>query len=148
MGAGTAVTSKKIYLEARISTLLLGFLVENSYSASYEEKELSKNEVAGMQQVEGHIRQHFRQHITIAELAPIAGLNTSKVKQSFKKVHSTTIFKFITRLRMEMAHEMISKEKFSVAEAAYEVGYKNPQHFTVALKKYYGFLPSSLSGVN
>lgn len=137
---------KKIYLEARITTLLLNFLVNNSNQTSPPEQEqLSKSEYTGIQKVEAHIRQHFREGITIGELAPIAGLNTSKLKQSFKKVHSTTIFKFITRLRMEMAKELISKEKRSVSETAYEVGYKNPQHFTVAFKKYYGFLPSSIS---
>lgn len=139
---------KKIYLEARITALLLNFLVDSTRTSLYEGKELSKNEYTGIQKVEVYIQQHFREGISIAELAPIAGLNTSKLKQSFKKVHSTTIFKFITRLRMEMAKEMISNEKCSVSEAAYEVGYKNPQHFTVAFKKYYGFLPSSLSAVN
>lgn len=140
---------KKIYLEARITALLLSFLVNNSTETSpYEQKQVSKKEYTGIQKVEAHIRQHFREGLTIAELAPIAALNTSKLKQCFKKVHSTTIFKYITRLRMEMAKELLSNENVSVSEAAYEVGYKNPQHFTVAFKKYYGFLPSSISGAN
>lgn len=136
---------KKIYLEARLTTLLLSLLVDSTEATPKAEKQMSKNELTGIHKVEAHIRRHFREGMSIAELAPIAGLNTSKLKQSFKKVHSTTIFKFITRLRMEMAKEMISREKRSVSEAAYEVGYKNPQHFTVAFKKYYGFLPSSLT---
>ncbi|RKS53758.1 AraC family transcriptional regulator [Gillisia mitskevichiae] len=139
---------KKIYLEAKITALLLNFLVDSEQKSFSEDKEVSKNDLLGIQKVETYIRAHFKESISIAELAPIAGLNTSKLKQSFKKVHSTTIFKFITRLRMEMAKEIISVEKRSVSEAAYEVGYKNPQHFTVAFKKYYGYLPSSLLSEN
>lgn len=139
---------KKIYLEAKITALLLNFLVDNKQKSHFLDKEVSKNDYLGVQKVEAYIKEHFREGISIAELAPIAGLNTSKLKQSFKKVHSTTIFKFITRLRMEMAKEIIGVEKRSVSEAAYEVGYKNPQHFTVAFKKFYGFLPSSLSSEN
>lgn len=139
---------KKIYLEARITALLVNFLIENSEALDHEEKELSRNEYAGIQRVEEHIRENFRETITIAELAPIAGLNTSKLKQSFKKVYCITIFKYITRLRMERAKELIRDERLSVSEASYQIGYKNPQHFTVAFKKYYGFLPSSLTGIN
>lgn len=137
---------KKIYLEARITALLVNFLVEdNSDNSQVEDKDLSKTEHAGILRVKEYIRKNFRESLTIAELAPIAGLNTSKLKQCFKKVYSTTIFKYITSLRMERAKELIKNEKLSVSEAAYEVGYKNPQHFTVAFKKYYGFLPSSLN---
>lgn len=136
---------KKIYLEARITALLVNFLVDDTANSSeVEDKDLSKTEHAGILKVEQHIRQNYREPITIAELAPIAGLNTSKLKQCFKKQYSTTIFKYITALRMEKAKELIKDEKLSVSEASYEVGYKNPQHFTVAFKKYYGFLPSSL----
>ncbi|WP_051286253.1 AraC family transcriptional regulator [Salinimicrobium terrae] len=137
---------KKIYLEARITALLVNFLVDDTSNTSeIEDKNLSKTEHEGILRVEEHIRENFREFITIAELAPIAGLNTSKLKQCFKKVYSTTIFKYITRLRMESAKTLIKDDKLSVSEAAYKVGYKNPQHFTVAFKKYYGILPSSLN---
>jgi AraC-like DNA-binding protein len=137
---------KKIYLEARITAMLLSFLVDDGAKNSVsQEDHLPKKEYTGILRVEEHIKKNFRKNLTINDLAPIAGLNTSKLKQSFKKVHSTTIFKYITGLRMEKAKELITHEKMSVSEASYEVGYKNPQHFTVAFKKYYGFLPSSLN---
>ncbi|WP_424493221.1 helix-turn-helix transcriptional regulator [Salinimicrobium sp. GXAS 041] len=137
---------KKIYLEARITALLVNLLVEDSsHTAENHAKELSKIEHAGILRVEKYIRKNYRENITIAGLAPIAGLNTSKLKQSFKKVYSTTIFKYITKIRMEKAKEFIKNEGMSISEASYQVGYKNPQHFTVAFKKYYGFLPSFLS---
>ena len=45
---------------------------------------------------------------------------------------------------MEKAKTLILNENYTVAEASYKVGYKNPQHFTVAFKKMYGYLPSEL----
>ena len=136
---------RKIYLEARITALLVNFLVDDSQNTpDLEGRELTKKENSGILRVEEHIRNNFRENITIAELAPIAGLNTSKLKQVFKQVYATTIFKYITRLRMETAKGLIENEKLSIAEASYDVGYKNPQHFTVAFKKYYGFLPSTI----
>lgn len=139
---------KKIYLEARITALLLNLLVRTNSETSIDEtREFSKTEYSGIQKVEEYIKMNFSKTITIAELAPIAGINTSKLKQSFKKIYGTTIFKYITGLRMERAAGLIKYEKLSVSEASYRVGYKNPQHFTVAFKKYYGYLPSSLCGL-
>jgi AraC-like DNA-binding protein len=45
---------------------------------------------------------------------------------------------------MEKAKEILSKRGMNISEVAYEVGYKNPQHFTVAFKKYFGYVPSKL----
>ncbi|WP_317044780.1 AraC family transcriptional regulator [Olleya sp. Bg11-27] len=57
---------------------------------------------------------------------------------------STTIFKDISCLRMEEAKLLILEEKFTIAVAAYHVGCKHHQHFTVAFKKIYGYVPSHL----
>ncbi|WP_103192391.1 helix-turn-helix domain-containing protein [Formosa algae] len=38
----------------------------------------------------------------------------------------------------------MSEQGYTIAETAYEIGYKNPQHFTAAFKKKYNYLPSKL----
>ncbi|AUC77574.1 hypothetical protein CW732_18575 [Olleya sp. Bg11-27] len=45
---------------------------------------------------------------------------------------------------MEEAKLLILEEKFTIAVAAYHVGCKHHQHFTVAFKKIYGYVPSHL----
>jgi AraC-like DNA-binding protein len=46
---------------------------------------------------------------------------------------------------MEKAKELILEKNYNIAETSYSVGYKHAQHFTVAFKKMYGYLPSELN---
>ncbi|WP_234859251.1 helix-turn-helix domain-containing protein [Aquimarina aquimarini] len=39
---------------------------------------------------------------------------------------------------------MLIEEELTIAEISYAVGYKNPQHFTAAFKRKFGYLPSNL----
>ncbi|WP_298488094.1 helix-turn-helix domain-containing protein [uncultured Maribacter sp.] len=56
----------------------------------------------------------------------------------------STILKHITKHRMQKTKELIKKKEYKISEISYMVDYKNPQHFTVAFKKFYGVLPSSV----
>ncbi|MDO3694190.1 AraC family transcriptional regulator [Wenyingzhuangia sp. chi5] len=135
-------TTKQSFLEAKLTELVLVSLMNNE--SEKEVSEISGVEKENLRRVEDYIQTHLKEELNISELSLIAGLNTSKLKKSFKKVYGTTIFKYITFLRIEKAKELILKEKYTISEASYEVGYKNPQHFTVAFKKKLGYLPSQL----
>ena len=136
---------KKPYLEAKIKELLILLLAQtNEDSNNKAPYNISETDYNAILKVEHYIKTHLKASLTIAELAVIAGMNTTKLKQSFKLIFSTTIFKYISCLRMEEAKQLILEEKFTIAEAAYHVGYKHPQHFTVAFKKIYGYVPSHL----
>ncbi|WP_209272316.1 helix-turn-helix domain-containing protein [Wenyingzhuangia aestuarii] len=134
---------KKAFLEAKITELLLISLNINAIEV-VEDDEVDELDKVNLKEVEKHIRLNLKKELTIPELSLLAGMNTSKLKKSFKQLYGTTIFKYITSLRIEKAKELIQKEKYTIAQASYEVGYKNPQHFTVAFKKMLGYLPSQL----
>ena len=136
---------KKPYLEAKIKELLILLLAQtNDEITNDTPSNLSETDYNAILKVENYINLHLKDTLTIPELALIAGINTTKLKQGFKLIFSTTIFKYISNLRMEQAKKQIVEKNYTVAEAAYHVGYKHPQHFTVAFKKIYGHLPSDL----
>jgi len=136
---------KNTYLKSKITGLLVEFLIEtNGNWKPSPVKDLPKMDIDGLRLVEHHIHSNLKKAMPITELATIAGFNGSKLKRDFKRIYGTTIFKYITRLRMARASELIRIEDLSVAQAAYEVGYSNPQHFTNAFKRTYGYLPSLL----
>ena len=47
---------------------------------------------------------------------------------------------------MERAQAMLVEEGMTVAEVSERVGYKNPQHFSTAFKRKYGYPPKALKG--
>ncbi|MAU72356.1 MAG: hypothetical protein CML04_09690 [Pseudozobellia sp.] len=136
---------KRNYLQSKITTLLIDLLIEANGKYQPEPKVvLPAADLESLGRVERYIKSNLKKTIRIAKLAEVAGFNSSKLKRDFKMVYGTTLFKYITRLRMERAKMKIRKEGLSVAQAAYEVGYTNPQHFTSAFKRTLGYLPSNL----
>lgn len=136
---------KKNYLQSKITGILLDVLLEaNGLSNIDSMVDLPKSDVESLQLVEQHIKANLEKDLSILELTKVAGFNSSKLKQDFKRVYGTTIFKFITQIRMETARDLILNGGFTIAQAAHEVGYSNPQHFTKAFKRTLGYLPSVL----
>ncbi len=135
--------SKKAYLEAKIVELLITVL--NEVSTIECGKDLvPKDDYSSILKIDAYIKSNLKKTLTITTLSNIAGLNTSKLKKEFKLVFGTTIFKYITELRMAKAKDLIANRGFTVSEASYEVGYKNPQHFTAAFKRMFGYLPRNI----
>lgn len=105
---------------------------------------LSPIEQEQVTKVETVLRKNIQNSITVEELALEAGINRYKLNRNFKHVYGEPIFHYLSRLRMEKAKKILSQKSMNISEVAYEVGYKNPQHFTVAFKKYFGYVPSKL----
>lgn len=133
---------KKAFLEAKVMELLV--MVFDKYKQDTE-----GSVKASPEQIPSHIlllchyiKDNLSEPLTNQALAAIAGINLSKLKADFKSAMGTSVFRYITHLRMEKAYQAIREDKASIAEASHLVGYKNPHHFTVAFKKCFGFLPS------
>lgn len=78
---------------------------------------------------------------TIPELAVEIGLNEYRLKEGFKNIYGTTVFKFLNDYRLDVARQLLDQGKVKVNEAAYHIGYHNPSHFIAAFKKKFGVTP-------
>lgn len=105
---------------------------------------LEKIERDRITSVEKILRKNLDRSFTAEELAIEIGTNRYKLYRNFKQVYNQPIFTYLTRLRMEKAKLMLVQDGLKVSEVSEKVGYKNPQHFTVAFKKYFGLVPSKL----
>ena len=140
---------KKMYLESKLTVLLIDFLMgRQTLKISKNKVKLLNSDYLALVKVEAYIRNNLREPLKILELSEIAGFNATKLKRDFKKVYGMPVFKYITALRMEFAKSLITQDRVSIAQAAFEVGYANPQHFTTAFKRTMGYLPSELKKTN
>ena len=136
---------KKTYLQSRITTLLLDILIQaNAKHSPVPKIDMPNADMNSLRVVEHHIKANLNTSLCISQLTVVAGFNASKLKREFKRAYGTTIFKYITQLRMETASDLIVNRGLTIAQAAHEVGYSNPQHFTNAFKRTMGYLPSAL----
>lgn len=139
---------RKRYLESKLTVLLIDFLMGRQTSKiSKNNVRLLNSDYLALVKVEAYIRKNLKEPLKILALSEIAGFNTTKLKRDFKKVYGMPVFKYITALRMDYAKTLIIQEGASIAYAAFEVGYANPQHFTTAFKRTMGYLPRELKPV-
>lgn len=133
------------YLESKLTALLIDFLLAKQTSGVQKvDVKIPEVDYLTLVKLEGYIRKNLKKPLSISDLAEIAGFNPTKLKRDFKKVYGVTTFKYITGLRMEEAKKMIVEDGASITQAAFEVGYSNPQHFTAAFKRTMGYLPGLL----
>lgn len=131
---------KKLYLEAKITELML--LQVDAFNTINDTNKLSIQDLDKIQFSRTLIEQNIQNPLTIQQLSHEVGLNMKKLTTGFKAVFQTTIFEYTNKHRMAEAKRLLLDQKWYVWEVSDYLGYKNPQHFTVAFKKYYGSLPS------
>ncbi|MGJ1499422.1 helix-turn-helix transcriptional regulator [Sphingobacterium spiritivorum] len=134
---------KRMFLEAKVIELLL-LQLEQMNSGNSLHSSLKKSDIEKIYAVREFILEHIDQTYSLTDLARIVGTNDFLLKKGFKELFGTTVFGFWNDTKMEQAHKMIREQHMNISEVADAVGYKNPQHFTVAFKRRFGIAPSHL----
>ncbi len=135
---------KKIFLEAKIMELLLLQLEQIGANGRIVPVRPVQSDIDDMQRAKEVIRKNLDHPLSLHELAKELNTNECSLKKKFKEVVGYTVFGYIQDLKMQQAKEYILDHNLPIYQVADLVGYKNPQHFTVAFKKHFGFVPSTL----
>lgn len=133
---------KRISIEAKIYELLVFFINKANHTPV---SLLKKHDVDKIWHAKKLVENNLQSPLSLIELSRKAGINDYKLKIGFKELTGYTVFGYVCKIRMEKAYYHLSKERKTVNEVAFMVGYKNAQHFTVAFKKMYNVLPGSLN---
>lgn len=107
---------------------------------------LSTLDKAKIEQVRQLLINELHYNTTIKEISKIVGLNITKLKTLFPKIHGLPPKKYQLDYRMEQAKErlLMPKSDLTIAEIAYSAGYEYPEHFTRSFKKHFGYPPIAL----
>jgi AraC family transcriptional regulator, transcriptional activator of the genes for pyochelin and ferripyochelin receptors len=136
---------KKMFVEAKVAELLTLQIDQISNGHDEPQPSLKKDDIDKLHHVRDIMLNNLVAPLSVEQLSRMAGLNRTKLQEGFKQVFGDTVFGYLTQARMEQAREMILDGKYStIAEVASLIGYKNPQHFTAAFKKTFGYLPRDM----
>ncbi len=87
------------------------------------------------------LRRDFRSPLSIPQLAKAAGMSATSFHQHFKTVTGTTPLQYQKDLRLITARTLLAGQRKSVSQAAYEVGYESPTHFSRDYSRKFGTSP-------
>lgn len=136
---------KRMHTESRILELLMLQLEQMQSGAEEVDKYVIKqDDLRKLERARTILDAEYTYPPTIIELSKQIALNEFKLKRAFKEYFGTTIYGYVTRLRMEEARRLILDEKKSVGQVAAAVGFNHQSHLTDAFKRYFGILPSEI----
>lgn len=82
---------------------------------------------------------------TLSSLARAVAISPSSLKAKFPRIFGISVVAFLRDLRLDIAHSALQQGRWSVAEAAYTVGYNHPSNFSIAFKRKYGRPPQQVA---
>ncbi|WP_353145376.1 AraC family transcriptional regulator [Chryseobacterium sp.] len=134
---------KRIYLEAKVSELLL-LQLEQLFNTSSSTSSLPKKDEEKIYAVRDYIANNLDATCSLNELAHQVGTNEFTLKKGFKELFGTTVFGFWNDTKMELAKKLLLDSDLNISEISDRIGYKNPRHFSAAFKRKYHILPSQV----
>ncbi|MDR2209932.1 MAG: helix-turn-helix domain-containing protein [Spirochaetaceae bacterium] len=90
------------------------------------------------------IRENYIRGIQLKDVADAAGISAAHLSRLFGEHLQTTFVDHLTALRIAEAERLLRESSVSVKEAAYAVGYHDPNYFTKIFKKIRGRLPTDV----
>lgn len=118
----------------------------NSFK-SLEEKtnplSLNQQDISYLNKVEKYILENLSADLSLKTLAKVAASNETKLQKNFKIHNKTTLFKYITEVKMNKAKELLQDKSYSIAEIADSLGYKHQSNFTNAFINKFGISPKN-----
>lgn len=107
--------------------------------------EMPGQDRAAAQAVERAVRfmqSRLAEPITVADMADAAGLSVHRLNAAFRRVHGTSPYAHLTRLRFEQALHLLAETRLPIAEIAELTGHADQSALTRRLKKLAGTSPA------
>lgn len=88
------------------------------------------------------IGKHFRERLSVEQLAAEVGMSPSSLHEHFRAVTAMTPLQFQKQLRLQDARSLMLAQDIDVATAAFRVGYESPTQFSREYRRYFGESPA------
>lgn len=89
-----------------------------------------------------YIDHNYSQNITLENIAPLFGYNSSYLGKIFSKKMGVNFNTYLDSIRIEHSKELLLGEKMQVYKVAQLVGYRNVDYFHIKFKKNTGLSPA------
>ncbi len=108
---------------------------------SYEGKKQVLQPYLQIDRAVAYIREHFRQRISVEDLAALVHLSPRQLHRKFVETFGSSPQAFIMKLRIQAACEALQHESSTISEVARELGFCDQSSFTQHFQKHVGLTP-------
>lgn len=133
------------YVQIKVQELMYLLFSKLSLRENKTFKSINSNDAEKLLNIRNEILKDLSTPPVLNELAVIASMSETKLKQLFKQTFGDTIYNYYQKARMEEAAFLLKQAKHSVSEVGYELGFSNLSHFSRLFEKQYGITPKKFS---
>ncbi len=133
------------YVQIKVQELMYLLFSKLSLRENATFKNINSNDAEKLLIIRNEILSDLSTPPVLNELAIIATMSETKLKQLFKQTFGDTIYNYYQKARMEEAAFLLKQAKHSVSEVGYELGFSNLSHFSRLFEKQYGITPKKYS---
>jgi Response regulator containing CheY-like receiver, AAA-type ATPase, and DNA-binding domains len=94
-----------------------------------------------VRKVKKYLEENYGKELRLTDVASYMNLDKSYLGRVFKKETGQSVMAYLNEVRLREADMLLRKGR-SVAEAAYDVGFRDPEYFSRCYKKSRGHAPS------
>lgn len=116
-------------------------LIDTEFSAPANSRSRATQKERNWIKVIEYIERHYREEISMRQVAQKAHYNYSYFSEAFRKNVGLSFTDYLDRSRLQNAMPLLLYSDKNVAEIAFEVGFSNVKSFYRAFKKYYDSTP-------
>lgn len=89
-----------------------------------------------------YIHEHFKENISLEQLADSAGISRSEAGRCFKMYYAQSPMSYVTLYRLKYAQELLLRTPLSINEIAFQCGFRDSSYFVKVFRRYFGKTPS------
>ena len=90
-----------------------------------------------------HVKNNFREEITLGEISDMVSMTIPSFCRYFKKITNKTFVQFVNEYRLVHASKLLAEHPMSIGEVCLESGFNNFSHFNKSFKAFTGKSPSA-----
>jgi AraC-like DNA-binding protein len=104
--------------------------------------ELNDKDTLRINQVFNYVHEHFREHISLSDIAGVANLSPAAFCRYFKTRTRNSFVDYVNQIRVEYARELLMEGRLDITQVSFSSGFNNLSNFNKQFKKMAGETPS------
>ncbi|GGO00773.1 helix-turn-helix domain-containing protein [Saccharibacillus kuerlensis] len=141
---GLAEGLRSSYLQAEEALKQLYLSADNlaaeEYIHAFEGGHIGRTDT--MEEIAAYIREHYREDLTLQDLAKRFFLSREYISRRFKREFGENVFDYLANIRLERAKQLLLDSEMKIVRIAELVGYQDEKYFSRVFKKATGRTPN------